>query len=75
MPFVELSAKETGCLDYKLLEVHGEAGRFLTFERWVDKSALDVRMTTSEIAALVPKLGEVLAAPFTQIFMGDPGTV
>lgn len=75
VPFAELSGKEPGCLEYKLLEVHGEPGRFLTWERWTDKAALEVHMTTPDIAALVPKLQMVLAEPFTQIFMGDPGTV
>ncbi len=75
VPFAALSAKEPGCLEYKLVEVHGEPGRFLTWERWVDKAALEVHMTTPEITAVIPKLADVLAKPFTQIFMGDPGTV
>ncbi len=75
VPFAEASAQEPGCLEYKLMEVQAEPGRFMTFERWTDKAAADVHMTTQEIAALVPKLGEVLAAPFTQIFLGDAGTV
>ena len=40
VPFAELSAKEPGCLVYTLMEVIGEPGRFLTFERWTDKAAL-----------------------------------
>lgn len=75
VPFAEISAQEPGCLEYRLMEVQGEAGRFLTFERWANKDAADVHMTTPDIAALVPKLGDVLAMPFTQIFMGDAGTV
>jgi len=39
VPFAELSAKEPGCLVYTLMEVIGEPGRFLTFERWTDKAA------------------------------------
>jgi ABC-type sugar transport system substrate-binding protein len=34
VPFAETSAKEPGCLVYTLMEVIGEPGRFLTFERW-----------------------------------------
>lgn len=75
VPLAALSSAEPGCLEYKLMEVQGEPGRFLTFERWKDKAAADVHMMTPDIAALVPKLGEVLAKPFTQIFMGDPETV
>jgi quinol monooxygenase YgiN len=56
VPFAEKSAKEPGCLVYTLMEVIGEPGRFLTFERWTDKAALDGHMVTPEIKAIVPKL-------------------
>jgi quinol monooxygenase YgiN len=70
VPFAEKSAKEPGCLVYTLMEVTGEPGRFLTFERWTDKAALDAHMVTPDIKAIVPKLEPVLAKPFTQIFLG-----
>jgi quinol monooxygenase YgiN len=70
VPFAEKSAKEPGCLVYTLMEVIGEPGRFLTFERWTDKAALDAHMVTPDIKAIVPKLDPVLAKPFTQIFLG-----
>ena len=70
VPFAEKSAKEPGCLVYSLMEVIGEPGRFLTFERWTDKAALDAHMVTPDIKAIVPKLEPVLAKPFTQIFLG-----
>jgi quinol monooxygenase YgiN len=69
VPFAEKSAKEPGCLVYTLMEVTGEPGRFLTFERWTDKAALDAHMVTPDIKAIVPKLEPVLAKPFTQIFL------
>ncbi len=59
VPFAEKSAKEPGCLVYTLMEVIGEPGRFLTFERWTDKSALDAHMVTPDIKAIVPKLEPV----------------
>lgn len=68
-PFAEGAAKEPGCLSYQLLEVIGEPGRFLTFERWTDKAALQAHMVTPEIKAIVPKLEPVLAKPFTQLFL------
>jgi quinol monooxygenase YgiN len=70
VPFAEKSAKEPGCLVYTLMEVIGEPGRFLTFEQWTDKAALDAHMVTPDIKAIVPKLEPVLAKPFTQIFLG-----
>jgi len=72
VPFAEKSAKEPGCLVYTLMEVIGEPGRFLTFERWTEKAALDAHMVTPDIKAIVPKLEPVLAKPFTQIFLGAP---
>ena len=69
VPFAELSAKEPGCLVYTLMEVIGEPGRFLTFERWTDKAALGVHMITPHIKEIVPKLEPVLAKPFTQLFL------
>jgi len=69
VPFAEASAKEPGCLVYTLMEVIGEPGRFLTFERWKDKAALDAHMVTPDIKAIVPKLEPVLAKPFTQLFL------
>jgi quinol monooxygenase YgiN len=69
VPFAETSAKEPGCLVYTLMEVIGEPGRFLTFERWKDKAALDAHMVTPDIKAIVPKLDPVLAKPFTQLFL------
>lgn len=70
VPFAEKSAKEPGCLVYTLMEVIGEPGRFLTFERWTDKAALDAHMVTPDIKTIVPKLEPVLAKPFTHIFLG-----
>jgi len=70
VPFAEKSAKEPGCLVYTLMEVIGEPGRFLTFERWTEKAALDAHMVTPDTKAIVPKLEPVLAKPFTQIFLG-----
>jgi quinol monooxygenase YgiN len=69
VPFAETSAREPGCLVYMLMEVIGEPGRFLTFERWKDKTALDAHMVTPDIKAIVPKLEPVLAKPFTQLFL------
>jgi quinol monooxygenase YgiN len=69
VPFAKSARKEPGCQTYTLLEVQSEPGRFLTFERWANKAALDVHMTTPEIQAIVPKLEPVLAKPFSQLFL------
>jgi len=47
VPFARGSRKEPGCLQYVLLEVKGEPGRFMTYEVWSDRPALDAHMTDS----------------------------
>jgi quinol monooxygenase YgiN len=69
VPFAEKAAKEPGCLNYTLMEVIDEPGRFLTCERWTDKAALEAHMKTEDIKAIVPKLEPILAKPFTQLFL------
>lgn len=69
VPFARGSRKEPGCLVYTLMEVIAEPGRFLTFERWTNKAALEAHMVTPAIKAIVPKLEPLLAKPFTQIFL------
>ncbi len=68
-PFAIKSRTEPGCQLYALLEVQNEPGRFLTYEKWTDKAALEAHMVTPHIKEIVPKLGDLLAKPFTQIFM------
>lgn len=72
VPFAAKSRKEPGCHEYTLMEDEKQAGRFLTYERWTGHPALEQHMKTPHIAALVPKLGPVLAKPFTQIFLSAP---
>jgi len=69
VPFAAKSRSEPGCKSYNLLEVQSEPGRFLTYESWTDKAALDAHMTTPHIKEIIPKLADVLAKPFTQIFL------
>jgi quinol monooxygenase YgiN len=69
VPYAEKSAKEPGCLKYVLMEVIAEPGRFLTYERWTNKAALDAHMVTPDIKEIVPKLQPILAKPVTQIFL------
>jgi quinol monooxygenase YgiN len=69
VPFSEVSAKEPGCLKYVLMEVIAEPGRFLTYERWTNKAALDAHMGTKDIKEILPKLEPILAKPVTQIFL------
>jgi len=69
VPYAEKSAKEPGCQKYVLMEVIAEPGRFLTYERWTNKAALDAHMVTPDIKEIVPKLQPILAKPVSQIFL------
>ena len=69
IPFAQGARKEPGCLDYVLLEVQGSPGRFLTYEIWTDRPALDAHMKAPALAAAGPKLTPLLAKPFTQLFL------
>jgi quinol monooxygenase YgiN len=69
VPYAEKSAKEPGCLKYVLMEVIAEPGRFLTYERWTNKAALEAHMATPDIKEIVPKLQPILAKPVSQIFL------
>ena len=69
VPYAAKSAKEPGCLKYVLMEVIAEPGRFLTYERWTNKAALEAHMGTPDIKEIVPKLQPILAKPVTQIFL------
>jgi quinol monooxygenase YgiN len=67
--YADKSAKEPGCLKYVLMEVIAEPGRFLTYERWTNKAALDAHMTTPDIKEVVPKIQPLLTKPISQIFL------
>ncbi len=69
VPYAEQSAKEPGCLKYVLMEIIAEPGRFMTFERWVNKASLDAHMVTPAIKEIVPKLQPILSKPISQIFL------
>ncbi len=69
VPFAKGARNEPGCLEYVLMEVQGETGRFLTYEIWTDRAALDAHMKTPAMASAGPLLVPLLAKPFTQTFL------
>jgi quinol monooxygenase YgiN len=69
VPYADKSAKEPGCMKYVLMEVIAEPGRFLTYERWTNKAALDAHMVTPDIKEVVPKIQPLLTKPISQIFL------
>ena len=69
VPYADKSATEPGCVKYVLMEVIAEPGRFLTYERWTNKAALDAHMTTPDIKEVVPKIQPLLTKPISQLFL------
>jgi quinol monooxygenase YgiN len=69
VPYADKSTKEPGCMKYVLMEVIAEPGRFLTYERWTNKAALDAHMVTPDIKEVVPKIQPLLTKPISQIFL------
>ncbi len=69
VPFAQGARKEPGCLQYTLLEVQNDSGHFMTYEIWTDRAALDAHMKAPALLAAGPKLGPLLAKPFTQTFL------
>ena len=67
--FADGSRHEPGCVHYVLTEDAKQPGRFLTYEVWADEAAIEAHMHTPAIQAAVPKLGDILAKPFTQAFV------
>ena len=65
---------EDGCLLYEAHEDADRPGRFLTYERWRDRAALDAHMRTPLMQSLAPELAEVLAEELRQDFLGAPLT-
>ncbi|MEG3122959.1 putative quinol monooxygenase [Sphingomonas sp. GB1N7] len=55
--------KEAGCLSYHLHEDVAAPGRFLTYEVWKDKAAIDAHFQTPAMKAAGPALAKLLAKP------------
>ena len=62
---VEAFRREDGCLSYLLYEDANQAGRFVTYETWRDKAALDAHMVSPTMQAAGPHLPALLAEPPT----------
>ena len=71
-----VGAAAVGCVAAAVLaassaEAAGQSGYFVIAEivSKKDKAALDAHMVTPDMNAIAPKLGPVLAKPFTQLFL------
>ena len=58
--------KETGCINYDLHTSPEDPAKFLFYENWTSKAALDAHLQNDHIKALLPRVDE-LAVGFPEI--------
>ena len=54
--------KEAGCLNYDLHQSPEEPAKFLFYENWTSKAALDVHLQSAHVKALLPRVDELCMA-------------
>jgi len=54
--------KEAGCLNYDLHQSPEEPVKFLFYENWTSKAALDAHLQAAHIKALLPRVDELCVA-------------
>lgn len=59
---VALTRKELGCVNYDLHQSPEEPAKFLFYENWTNKAALDAHLQSEHIKALLPRVDELCMA-------------
>jgi quinol monooxygenase YgiN len=54
--------QEAGCLNYDLHQSPEEPAKFLFYENWTSKAALDAHLQSEHIKALLPRVDELCTA-------------
>lgn len=57
--FVAPTRKEAGCINYDLFQLPEDPSKFLFYENWTTKAALDVHLQTPHIQAVLPRLDDL----------------
>jgi quinol monooxygenase YgiN len=60
---VEPTRKEEGCVEYYIHVATDEPGRFIFYENWASREALDRHMATPHLARLLAIAGDLLSEP------------
>jgi quinol monooxygenase YgiN len=60
---IEPTRNEDGCVEYVLHESTDRPGRFVFYENWKSREALDQHLRTPYLQALSARSGELLAEP------------
>src|ERR1017187_152139 len=62
--------QEKGCISYPLHASPEDPAKFLFYENWTSKAALDAHMQSAQIKALLPRMDELCVA-FPQIALWE----
>jgi len=54
--------KEIGCLNYDLHQLPEDSTKFLFYENWTTKAALDAHLQSEHVKAMLPRLEELCVA-------------
>ena len=63
MKLIEPTRREKGCVQYDLLESADQPGRFVFYENWKSRKALDEHLQTPHLRGLDARSEELLAEP------------
>lgn len=69
LPAVEAFRQEDGCKAYALHEDTERPGRFVSYELWRDRAALDQHMSSPTMQEATPKLKDLLATEVEQYLL------
>lgn len=71
LPAVEAFRREDGCKSYALHEDIQRPGRFVSYEVWRDREALNQHMTSPAMREATPKLKDLLETEMDQYLLGS----
>jgi len=54
--------KEAGCMNYDLHQSPEEPAKFLFYENWTSKAALDAHLQNAHVKTLLPRVDELCTA-------------
>jgi len=63
MSLVEPTRKESGCLTYILHQDAKDKSKFMFYENWVNKNALDGHLETEHLKGFLAKADDLLDGP------------
>ena len=68
LALIEPTRKEEGCINYDLHRSVDDPKKFVFYENWTGRSALDVHMASPHLTSFVKRAKELLAGPLDVSF-------